>query len=145
MKVDRPFQIVLDTNVLVAAFRSQYGTSYRLVSIVGDPRFELNLSVALAFEYEAVLKRKEHSLFLTAEDVDKLVNFLCSISNLREIHFLWRPALPDPDDDFLLELAIESNADYIVTFNSKDFLLSSGHGIPAIKPLEFLQIIGEST
>lgn len=142
MRVE-PIQIVLDTNVLVSGLRSQLGSAYRLISLIGDPRFQLNLSVALVFEYEAVLKRPEHGIATSLDQVDKLVNYLCSVSSLREVHYLWRPALSDPDDDFLLELAIESNADYIVTYNSRDFFVSPAFNTKAISPKEFLQIIGE--
>ena len=53
--------------------------------------------------------------------------------------------LKDPDDDFLLELAVESNCDFIVTFNTKDFLATSDFGIRTVTPKEFLRIIGEIT
>lgn len=144
MKVE-PIQIVLDTNVLVSAMRSRRGMSYRLLSLIDEGRFQINLSVALAFEYEEVLKRPEQALFISDGEVDGLVNFLCSRSRLREIYYLWRPTLPDADDDFLLELAVESNAEYIVTFNSRDFLVASGRGFKAVTPAQFLKIIGETT
>jgi putative PIN family toxin of toxin-antitoxin system len=140
---DKPIQIVLDTNVLVSAFRSQFGSAYRLVSLIGKSRFELNLSVALAFEYESVLKRPEQKISLSHDEIDKLINFLCSVSNLYDIHYLWRPTLSDPNDDFLLELALESQAEYIVTFNSKDFLLAGGRFLKIATPLEFLRAIGD--
>lgn len=141
---DKPLQIVLDTNVLVSALRSRLGTAYRLVSLIGKSRFELNLSVALAFEYEAVLKRPDQGISLSTEEADKLINFLCTVSNLREIYYLWRPTLADPNDDFLLELALECGADYIVTFNTKDFLSTGEFGLKAVRPIELLQIIGDS-
>ena len=50
-----PLQIVLDTNVLVAALRSRRGTAFRLVSLLPAVLFEVNLSVPLVFEYEEVL------------------------------------------------------------------------------------------
>jgi predicted nucleic acid-binding protein len=50
-------EIVLDTNVLVAALRSRRGASYRIISLIGAGGFRLNVSVALALEYEEVLKR----------------------------------------------------------------------------------------
>jgi len=38
----------MDTNVLVAAFRSDMGASFKLLSLVGDPRWELNVSTPLS-------------------------------------------------------------------------------------------------
>ena len=89
MKVD-PIQIIIDTNVILAAARSSVGTSFRLLNLLGDPRFEINLSVPLVLEYEAVLKRPEHNLAMSHQEIDDVIDFLCENSNLRRIHFLWR-------------------------------------------------------
>jgi predicted nucleic acid-binding protein len=50
-------QVVLDTNVLVAGFRSKQGSSHQLLRLIGQGNWQLNISVALALEYEDVLKR----------------------------------------------------------------------------------------
>ena len=139
----RILQIIIDTNVLLSAVRSQFGASFRLLSLIEDSRFEINLSVALALEYEDVLKRPALNPNLTIQEADDILDFLCQNANLCEIFYLWRPTLRDPKDDFVLELAVESNCDYIVTFNTKDFAGSEKFGIKAIRPKDFLQIIGE--
>lgn len=139
----RLYQVVLDTNVLVAALRSRRGTSHRLLRLVGDPRFRINLSVPLLLEYEDVLKRPGAGHTLSLQEVDDVLNFLCAVASLREIFYLWRPVLPDPKDDFVLELAVESGCDYIVTFNTKDFAGAENFGVSAIKPQEFLRELGE--
>ena len=136
-------QIILDTNVLHSALRSQLVASFRLLSLIEDSRFQINLSVALVLEYEDVLKRPAMNLQSTHQEIDDVLDFLCQNANLREIFYLWRPTLRDPKDDFVLELAVESNCDYIVTFNTKDFTEAKNFGIKAIKPSEFLRIIGE--
>ena len=61
------YQIVLDTNVLVAAMRSKQGASYRLLSLLGDGRWRPNVTVAVVLEYEAVLKRDCLQFGLTEE------------------------------------------------------------------------------
>ena len=136
-------QIIIDTNVLLSALRSQFGASFRLLSLITDTRFQTNLSVALVLEYEDVLKRPAMNLNLTHQEIDDVLDFLCQNSNLHEIFYLWRPTLRDPKDDFVLELAVESNCEYIVTFNTKDFAEANKFGIKAVKPGEFLKIIGE--
>lgn len=137
------YQIIIDTNVLLSALRSDSGASFQLLRLIPDERFEINLSVPLVLEYEDVLKRPEMDVHLDHATIDDILDFLCQTGRLRIIRFLWRPTLRDPDDDFLLELAVECNCDYIVTFNTKDFMNSSSFGISAVKPLEFLRIIGE--
>jgi len=37
------------------------------------------------------------------------------------ISYLWRPLLPDPGDDLVLETAVNGRANVIVTFNRRDF------------------------
>lgn len=137
------FQIVLDTNVLLSALRSKLGAAFRLLSLIGDKRFRLNLSVALVLEYEDVLKRPEMNLNLTPREIDDVIDFLCANANLREIFYLWRPTLRDPKDDFVLELAVESNSDFIITYNLKDFVQAANFDIEAITPAQFLREIGE--
>jgi putative PIN family toxin of toxin-antitoxin system len=137
------FQVVIDTNVLLAALRSNRGASYRLLSLVGDNRWQLNLSVPLLLEYEDALKRPSAGLGLTHMDIDNILDFLCAIANRREIFYLWRPVLLDPKDDFILELAVESSSDFIITFNVKDFIGVEKFGLAAITPREFLKQLGE--
>ena len=135
--------MVLDTNVLVAALRSRRGASHRLLRLVGNPSWRINLSVPLLLEYEDVLKRPDMGHLLSPEQVDDVLDFLCASASLREIFYLWRPMLSDPKDDFVLELAVESGCEYIVTFNMKDFAGAENFGVTAIKPQEFLRVLGE--
>lgn len=59
------------------------------------------------------------------------------------MRFSWRPLLKDADDDFVLELAIESNSRYIVTFNKADFGNMEVYGIEAVTPAEFLGLLNK--
>ena len=47
----------------------------------------------------------------------------CIIAVARQVRFAfrWRPWLSDPNDDMVLETAVNGNADAIVTFNQRDF------------------------
>ncbi len=140
----QPRQIVLDTNVLIAALRSRRGASFRLLSLVGtSSAFELNLSVPLVLEYEEVAKRPGLALGLSVEAVDAVIDYLCAVSNRREVFFLWRPFLKDPKDDMVLELTVAAGADTIVTFNLKDFAGTETFGLRVVTPQVFLQEIGE--
>lgn len=137
-------QIVLDTNVLVSGLRSSQGASHRLLGLIGrSTAFEINISVPVVLEYEEVLKRQSRVLGLTHADVTDFVDYLCAVGNHREIFFLWRPILSDPEDDMILELAVESNSEYIITFNLRDFEGVGAFGIKVVTPRDFLRIIGE--
>ncbi len=56
--------------------------------------------------------------------------------------FLWRPYLPDPKDDMLLELAVEAGCDFIVTYNARDFREIERFDITVVTPKEFLEQMG---
>jgi putative PIN family toxin of toxin-antitoxin system len=136
-------RIIIDTNVFIAALRSPHGASYKLLSLVGMGKFDLSISVPLIFEYEDVAKRQSRSLGLSYRDIDDILDYLCQVGEKRRIFFLWRPLLRDPKDDLILELAVESECDYIVTFNTKDFAGAERFGLNVVRPHEFLAIIGE--
>ncbi len=135
--------IVLDTNVIIAALRSKRGASYKLLSLVGTHQFEIHDSVALILEYEDVIQRHREGLGLSNEEVSMFIDTLCSMAHHHKIYFIWRPFLTDPNDELVLELAVSAQCEYIVTHNIKDFRGTEKFSIRAITPKEFLQIIRE--
>ena len=66
------------------------------------------------------------------------------IIHIQTVNFSWRPFLRDANDDMVLEVAVASQADYIVTFNLKDFDNVVLFGIEAISPKQFLKMIRET-
>ena len=140
-----PLQAVVDTNVVLSALRSRRGASFRLLALLGDPRWRMNVSVALLLQYEAVARREAVPLHATREDADKFIAYLCAASEHRAIYFSWRPQLPDPDDEFILELAVAAGAGFIVTFNARDFRPADRFGIKVVEPREFLRILEQTT
>lgn len=135
-------RIVLDTNVVVAGLRSRLGASNRLLSLVGTGRFEHVISVALLFEYEAALLRPESRIGLPRAAIDDVLDYLCAAGHRQDIYFLWRPTLPDPSDDLVLEVAAHGRCDRIVTFNTRDFAGSERFGIKTERPGAFLRSLG---
>ncbi len=136
-------QVVIDTNVFVSALRSRQGASYRLFMLVGLGDFEANISVPLIVEYEDAAKRIAREVGLTHADIDDILDYICSAGRRRKIHFLWRPFLKDPQDDHVLELAVEAGCDFIVTHNVRDFSGSEQFGVRVVTPKEFLRVIGD--
>lgn len=137
-----PYQVVLDTNVVLSALRSNQGASYKLLSLVGtSDRFQINLSVPLVLEYEDVLTRQSDELGLAREDIDDVLDYLCSVARRCQIFFLWRTFLRDPKDEFVLELAVEGGCDLIITYNQRDFAGIEQFGIRTITPRDFLRLI----
>ena len=77
-----------------------------MITLLRAGRFEVALSVPLALEYEAVLLRHARALGLSRDEADGLVDYLCAVGYRQAIHFLWRPTLTDPRDEFILELTV---------------------------------------
>jgi putative PIN family toxin of toxin-antitoxin system len=135
----KPIQVVLDTSVLIAAVRSSQGASFRILQLVGDPRWELNLSPALLFEYEEVATIHAKKFWPEPERLSDLLDFLIANSNRPRISYSWRPILRDADDDMVVELAIAAHAGFIVTHNVRDFVGAERFGVGILTPAEFLR------
>jgi putative PIN family toxin of toxin-antitoxin system len=129
--------VVLDTNVVVSALISDQGASFRILELIGpNSPFRPVISVPLLLEYEMVLKRMKK---LRAGDIDRVLDYLCVIGDLREIYYLWRPFLRDPKDEMVLEVAVSGSAEVIVTHNASDFVgVKDQFGIDIVSPGGFL-------
>jgi putative PIN family toxin of toxin-antitoxin system len=134
---------VLDTNVLITALRSSRGASFKLLSLLKAGRFEIHLSIPLAVEYEEVLERERENLGLSRTEMGDFLDYLCRVAHLHEVYFLWRPFLPDPNDEMILDLAVRARCEYIVTYNKRDFPGVDRFGIRVVTSKAFLQEIGE--
>ena len=134
-------QIVLDTNIIFAGLYSAFGASFQVLRALKAGKIQPVLSVALLFEYEDVLKRNSRKLGLTHWDIDAFLDNMCSLSSFQKIHYLWRPFLPDPKDDHVLELAVASQVKKIATFNVKNFKDVDEFGVKIISPRQLLEEI----
>ncbi len=134
---------VLDTNVLVSALLSRRGASFRLLRLVARGEFTLSVSVPLVLEYEHASRAVARKAGLTFAEIDDVLDYICRESEHGEIFYLWRPVLGDPPDDMVLEVAVESEARFIVTHNIRHFERAVEFGIRAVTPRNFLVEIGE--
>lgn len=134
-------RVAIDTNVLVAALRSRRGASFRLVQKLGSPRFQPVISPPLCLEYEDVLSRPGLLPGYTPEDIGDFLDYFLSECVECRIHFLWRPHLPDPKDDLVLEVALAGRATFIITHNLRHFPGVDAFGIRAVTPDDFLSIL----
>jgi predicted nucleic acid-binding protein len=114
-----------------------------MLSLIDTGKFSLCVSVPLVLEYEAAAKKQSRATGLPSADIDAIVDYICLVAEKHKVYYLWRPLLKDPKDDMVLELAVASNAEAIVTYNKADFSGSEHFGIKAITPKELLMQIGE--
>ena len=136
-------RIVIDTNILVSALRSRKGASFRLLTLIDSGKFDLCVSVPLVLEYEATANKQLRTTGLKVSDVEAIIDYICHVAKHYKVYYLWRPFLKDPKDDMVLELAVSSNAEFIVTYNRSDFKGSEQFRIRTISPHEILEQIGE--
>ncbi|MCU0577948.1 MAG: putative toxin-antitoxin system toxin component, PIN family [Desulfobacterota bacterium] len=135
-------KIVIDTNVLFTALKSRRGASYKLVSLLPTEKFSIAVSVPLIIEYEDVLRRGKFPAFITEKDISDFIDFFCYLGDRQDIFFLWRPFLPDPADDLVLEVAVAGGCDAIITYNKRHFKGVNKFGLRILDPKEFLNEIG---
>lgn len=136
--------MVVDTNVIISAMRSRSGASHAILLSIHRREIIPVISVPLLMEYEEVSKRDGMIPNLTDSQIDIVLNQICDRAIEQKIFFSWRPFLPDPDDDMLVELAIASNVNYIITSNLRDVSPAESLGIRVMEPGTFIKHIQKS-
>lgn len=135
-------RVVLDTSVLVAGLRSNQGASFQMLRLVQYGDLIPLITPSLFLEYEEVLKRPEQrqASGLSLADVDNFLGELAALAEPVDIHLAWRPQLRDPDDELVLEVAINGRADALATHNVRDFRDAAPRfGVRVLRPQELLQ------
>ena len=133
----RVVKAVLDTNVVVSAHLKGGGREALILELALTERFKLVISQALLEEYGGVLRRPRFNL-----DPGKITR---SIRAIRDVAVLVQPqkqlhVTRDPDDDKVLECALEGGAEYVVTGNVRDFP-KQFQNIRIVPPRRFLEIL----
>lgn len=120
-------RIILDTNVLLGALIAKHGPPDLIYRAWRAGRFELVTSDVQLDELRRVSRYPKLKAILPAHRVGTMIN------NLQRAIVLERlPALPDgievndPNDAFLLAMALASEADYLVTGDRRAGLLQRG-------------------
>lgn len=130
-------RLVLDTNVLVAALRSKTGASARLLDAAYARRIIPVANAALFAEWEDVLTRPEHlaAASISADSVREALDEMAGLIAAAERAYSWRPQLTDPNDEMVLEAAINGAANAIVTFETRTFAAPARRfGIDVLTP-----------
>lgn len=124
-----------------SALRSSSGASYQILLAADRGDFEIALSVPLLAEYDDVSSRPDSGISIPPQAVDSIISRIAQIARKQTIYYLWRPLVPDPKGDMVLELAIASGASHIVTFNRKDLAPASRFSISVVTPSHFLSLL----
>ncbi len=128
MGAETVMRVILDTNVLIAALISPYGSPDKIYRAWRAGRFDLVTSVVQLDEIRRVSRYPKLKTILPAHRVGTMVNRM-----QRNVVLAHLPCLPenlavnDPNDSFLLAMALASEADYLVTGDRRAGLLERGN------------------
>ena len=125
-------KVLLDTNVLIAAFIT-HGTCSDLFEHC-IRQHEILISQFILGELEGHLRKK---FKFSENDVREAIGILNTVANIVEPLPLTEPVCRDGDDDMILATALTGNADCIVTGDKDLTDLKTFQNIPILKPAEF--------
>jgi len=116
-------KIVIDTSVWISALIKRDSKARELIRLIFQAKLSPQMSETLFREYEDVMKRKKIQELtpLSLEEQNELFEAYLSTCKWNEIYYMWRPNLQDENDNFIVELAVASGAEAIITYNVKDF------------------------
>ena len=132
---------IIDTNVFLSALWSQQGAAFEIFAQLRRGRWQIVLSNHLLFEYEEVGKRTAAEMELTLTDIDNVLDALCAGAEFRQLEPAWIPRLSDPDDEPLLQMAVEAKVPFIVSRNVRHLKPAESCGIKVLTPGQFLAIL----
>ncbi|HTL82266.1 MAG TPA: putative toxin-antitoxin system toxin component, PIN family [Bacteroidia bacterium] len=105
-------KLVIDTNLWVSWLIS--GRKSHLNRILLDEQAIIFSSSEQVIELFEVIERGKFRKYLTRQLIDEFKLFFLESVNIVKVTIKVE-ACPDPDDDFLIALAVTAGADYLVT------------------------------
>ena len=135
---------MLDTASFVTAVRSSGGAAGEVMRMIFREEVVVLMDFKLGLEYREVALRPEHvnASALNRGEILELIEALEAFSEPVEVLIKNRPLTSDPDDDMVMDLAINGRAEALVTGNTKHFASAGKRfGIPVLSPTELLEQI----
>jgi putative PIN family toxin of toxin-antitoxin system len=137
-KQPMPLRAIIDTNVFLSSLWSTQGAAFEIFSHLRRGHWQVVMSNHLLFEYEEVGKRHASDMGLSLQDIDNVLDALCVAAEFRQLEPDWIPRLTDPDDEPLLQMAVEARVPIIVTRNLGHLNPAKSFGIEVLTPAQFL-------
>lgn len=131
-------RVTVDTNVLISAL-GWNGTEAAIIEMILDSRLELCLSAQILSEFYRVVKYPKFGF--TDEEIDGFIGrLLPNVILLKPVNRI-SAVEADPDDNKIIECAVEGKASYIITGDKHLLQLGDYKGIRIVKASEFLKIV----
>lgn len=134
-------RVILDTNILVSALLVQSGNPDAIYRAWAEGAFRLISCVHQLEELRGTLRKPAISVRIRPYSAGRLVNQVKGMAEIvGSLPHVMRS--PDPEDDFLLALAQEGKADYLVTGDKSGLLSLVRHeGTRIISAREFVELL----
>ncbi len=126
-------RITVDTNFLVSSTQWDYSVGHKLLRKLIEKDVEIFTAIEILEEFSEVLQRDFKYI---SEEIEKIIEKIFPFLTLVEIQGKIKVIQDDPDDDKVIECAIVSSSDYIVTYDKHLLKLKEFKGIKIIKPEE---------
>lgn len=141
-------RVVLDTAVLITGLRSPNGAAAEVLTLILHQEITLLMDYKIACEYREVAMRPTH-LRADGLSIRETEQFIRVLENLAEPVFVrtqYRPMSSDPDDDMVLDIAINGHANAIISNNVKHLKRPAAEfGVEVLTPGELLGSLGQES
>jgi len=126
-------KITVDTNFLISSTQWDYSVGHKLLIKLIENNVEVYTTNEILEEFSKVLKRDfKYNDDETANIIEGILPFLILIDPKTKVNIV----KDDPDDNKIIECALESDSEYIITYDNHLLKLKEYKGIRIIKPEE---------
>lgn len=133
-------RVVLDVNIIVSALISRDGTPARVLKLWSEGMFELVVSPKLIEELSRALAYPKLRRHVEPEEAMTFVRWLGDSAILAtDPQDVAEVRSADPDDDYLLALAIDQRA--LLVSGDKHLLALAGESRPIYTPAELVTLL----
>jgi putative PIN family toxin of toxin-antitoxin system len=133
-------KVTLDTNILISGSFWK-GDSYKILLLIETQQIICILSPNIIEEYKEVMESEEitEKIFNKNLAINKIINYIILTATIISPTSKLKVVKKDPDDNKIIECAVEGKSDFIIT-NDKHLLnLKKYKKIKIITPEEFLR------
>ena len=134
---ERRFAVVFDTNVLLSSTLWDGSVAQKLLQKMILSDVDIFSSSEILEEYQKILRR---DFDYTEEKINKIMIVLSAFLKIVEPKEKVDVVKDDPDDNKVIECALASGSEYILTYDNHLLKLNEFRGIKIIKPEELLKL-----
>ncbi|MBT3224732.1 MAG: putative toxin-antitoxin system toxin component, PIN family [Deltaproteobacteria bacterium] len=137
MKKLNNIRVVIDTNIWIGFL---IGKALSGLSEALNDRIRILFSEELFDELVEVLQRPKFKKYFSQNDIMELISLIHLITERIEIKERFEDCR-DPKDNFLLDLCVSGNADYLITGDDDLLALNPFRGVEIINYRNFREIL----